>query len=545
MLSQNTSAPVQNACPATLKVLPSDPAYSSGISTVILTSATDYSEYLCGSGIGYMGTGISCYQINCQSQNDGGYNAPRPQYGSMPYQQPIYPQPGQYATPTSVGKLVAQVETAYPCWKLKQIRLNNYVYLVCFIKNYDSLLFQVVFKENYQLALVQSERIPYKGLTALGKSQFTAENGFVCLLAVYSSDPPEHYRDKKREPSDLLAPMYTICPNNYRWYFCGNINIEDTIDVTVWYSQAAIHAVFVQLREVSTCNSATAQENKYTLTPLIQYSITPNVELYECSSKQEQVLNHIGRLTDEAANQEYTLCGVDQCIVASGQNGTILCCAVTVDHTCPIPGAPTTTEPYSSFCLPYNVATNKYSVERVVFLAGSEQATDIQYVRANGECCQFIVTANPAGPLEAYSLASIITQLNEQTAPVTLKPVDLGNDHMFSNSDQCTFKSKCCNSQVTCVSCTRPAKYGDRYFGTLSCGNTGISNPYQTYNNPNFVVTEDLPGTYPASRPVANYTGGAQYLPPYQPSPMYGPGLAPRSNGVQVPYPPMNPPMRQ
>jgi hypothetical protein len=169
--------------------------------------------------------------------------------------------------------------------------------LVCFIDGHPSTLYQVVFKEN-GMELVNYDTIPYRHLNAVGRATFPADNQLMCVAAVYSTSGPKISKGDHiwTEYSDPLAPIYMICPNNYKWYFCGNINIKDTIDASSWYAQSAYHVVFVQVRQQLICGSTdtpTPIECAYT-TPLIQYTISLDADRYQCDSSLKSEILAIG-----------------------------------------------------------------------------------------------------------------------------------------------------------------------------------------------------------------------------------------------------------
>ena len=89
------------------------------------------------------------------------------------------------------------------------------------------------------------------------------------------------------------------------------------------------------------------------------------------------------------------------------------------------------------------------------------KATDIQLIRANGECCQFILTNGPAQSLHLYSLQTIIANLNNLTNPdpVSITPADLGDEKLFHDAVSCSSKVKGCGSSSTLLTCVRPAKF--------------------------------------------------------------------------------------
>ncbi|GAV07325.1 hypothetical protein RvY_17171 [Ramazzottius varieornatus] len=535
--SQNGTTPT---CTASLQPLLSDPNSQSNTASILITSPTDNSqEFTCFAGTtGYDSSGISCHALNCPAPGYGpGYGrGPQGPYGN-PYGGPGNGQLGHSSI--SVGPLVAHAETPYPCWKLKQIRLNNYVYMVCFVKGYATMLYQVVFKEQGGLELNHYEALPYTHLTAVGKGTFTAENSYQCIAAVYSSFADGCCKEENgiSNPANELASIFTICPNTYKWYFCGNINIKNTIDVTVWWAQMTLHAIFIQQREEQICLPITIVPplslpllncTTYTTTSLVQFAISPDIDKNVCPSRLEQGIDVIGLLPNLTVTigDLYPLCGVRKTVIIATSNATILCAAVdvnTIGRTCPPLGSLPTAQIYSSFCLLYDASANTILSSKVAFLDGAIAATDIFFLKGNVDCCQFVVTVGPGQQFLVHSLQSIIASLLSQLAPETVALSNINLQHLFNSASSCSLSGpKCCGGSTTCLSCTRPTRFGDKHLAELNCGSSGSHPASSSAGYPGVITYGD--DTNNANSMKYNASAPAYGLQPMVRGPYGGPG---------------------
>jgi hypothetical protein len=558
-------------CPAipSLTALTSDPNYQSPSSHLLLTSSLDPTvEYLCSSGTGYDHNGIVCYSLKCPAPNAYGSYNQRGQYGDPAYRGQMGPRGpyGQSSGPydvkesISVGVQVASIETAYPCWKLRQLRLNAYVYIVCFVKNYPSIIYQVIFKDNYKMELTQSEVIPNTGLSGLARVTFTTEHQFSCMVAAFSSYIHEERADSIRDPADSLTPIYHICPNNYKWYFCGNLPLQYAVDVEMLSTGKNVEIFAVQRIGHSNTSAAPATS------AILHYSLKVDVDSYVCSSKAPDYTTAVGCPVQSATlNIVYPLCGVTQCTIVSLDNVTMLCCAVNTLYCSTLPEPADGVPEYGSFCTLIDITTNKLCTEKTVFLAGSTKASEVQYARANTEICQFLIVSSPSGPLRAYCLSSIVAAINNMTQsgdncannpPVSVSTVSLGTESVFHSAVSCSYKAKCCGLPQTCVTCTRPSKYGDKYLAELLCKHSRVessqSDDDMAYSGPGLIpmnpygLQSNLYGrpqnyTNPYGRPQ-NYTN--QMAAPYGPQlPPAGPYFP--QPGPYFPQPGPYPPPKQ
>ncbi|XP_055332071.1 uncharacterized protein LOC129584015 [Paramacrobiotus metropolitanus] len=552
-----------------LRASSSDPNAQSPSSTILISSSIDPNvEYLCSAGYGYDITGIYCYSLKCPAY---GYDQRTPYPNPYAPPQPGYgPQKGPYQPAyqaVTVGAQIASVETTYPCWKIRQLRLNTYVYIVCFIRGYASTIYQVNFKENYQITFDQVESIFNTGLSGVGRVGFTTEKELSCLVTVFSSYHTAFRYDQIREPSDILPPIYHICPNNYKWYYCGNLPVTSTVDASMWLVHKTPQAFLVAKQGVDsapvpgviTVNRDSPTGNysvEKCTTPIVHFSINPDVEEYVCRNKLIETITNIGcSNTDGSYAPIYPLCGINKANVIYAGNMTFMCASVNVLHCCNytvVEGQPR----YSSFCMLYDTSANQLRQDKVVFLRGSDQASDLQYVRGHSDACQYIFVTSPTKSLRAYCLSSLVAAMNNVSTcgdytPGEINPTEIGKESHYYGAESCSYKSKCCGSSSTCVACTRPAKFYDKYLSELSCGSDKKNNyddsgdyPSPPARNPYGQSPQPYgrPGNYTQYGPPPQY-GGGQYGPPLPPQ--YGPpgypGLPPPGNYAmpyQAQYPP-------
>jgi len=188
----------------------------------------------------------------------------------------------------------------------------------------------------------------------------------------------------------------------------------------------------------------------------------------------------------------------------------------------------------------YDTNANQLRPDKIVFLKGADQSSDVQYVRGQGDACQFVFLTSPTKPLKAYCLSAIVTAMNNASAcgessPGEVYPTDIGKESMYYGAEYCSYKSKCCGSTSTCVACTRPAKFYDKYLAELQCGSEKKNN----YDDAGDYGTSLARNPYQQGpqgygRP-ANYTA-----PQYGPPPPYGPQPyppAPYGPAYSPPYP--------
>jgi len=392
---------------------------------------------------------------------------------------------------------------------------------------------------------------------------YTTDAQQTCLAAFFSTYQGAHLSDPLTQPSDLLAPVYTLCPNSYQWSFCGNIPVASTVDVsTILYNKG------LEVFYVARCSLDGAVVPGTVLSAASAALLPPDLNLNTCTQGSSAIVHFYisaGDLTcSEAVLKEtvltigclrpdleirriYKLCGITKTNIISKENVTLLCAAVN-RMLCQSIIQPEDAVRYSSFCALYDVSTGTINREKIVFLDQATEATDIQYVRATGESCQFIVVTSLTGPLKIFCLSSVISAINNMTGScdlfpaVFVSPVSSGSElSVFHNAVSCSFKSKCCNSPQTCITCTRPAKYGENYLAELTCGGGYHANVPNIYDDSNPYVLPPARGPY-LLNPAAygrqlNYTN---LLQPYLQQPqLYG-----QSPGIPA-YPPTVPYLQQ
>lgn len=189
---------------------------------------------------------------------------------------------------------------------LQLLRLNTYVYLFCFVKNYESVIYIMNFKENNRIELVQDTLIPIKGASSISRATITTDQQYSCLAVVIASISLGHQGDPIREPSDLFAPIYFNCPKNYKWYFCGNLGITSTVDISILPVGQKIHAFAISCAKVDAVSvsaslmildAAELAANvslRLGFCLIARFEISLDIEVEVCTSRPKETLLEIG-----------------------------------------------------------------------------------------------------------------------------------------------------------------------------------------------------------------------------------------------------------